>query len=188
MLKLVFGILLIKECLIDFDKMNSPDEEDKTGKETPNEQVDLAQDRTNLAEDRTNMANERTVLAHERTELAKQRNHLANERTFQAWIRTSLSLMGFGFIIEQFSIFLRANQSTLHSVEAQSASDYSWFVGVLLIALAIVMLITAYGRYRFIAKKIGYSKHFPSKWLTGLVVVCIAIGVLLLIYDLIVNL
>lgn len=168
--------------------MNSPNEEDKPGNEMPNEQVSLAHDRTNLAEDRTNMANERTVLAHERTELAKQRNHLANERTFQAWIRTSLSLMGFGFIIEQFSIFLRANQSVLHSVEAQNASDYSWFVGVLLIALAIVMLITAYGRYRFIAKKIGYSKHFPSKWLTGLVVVCIAIGVMLLIYDLIVNL
>ena len=168
--------------------MQETKKEDKTGNEMPNEQVSLAHDRTNLAEDRTNMANERTVLAHERTELAKQRNHLANERTFQAWIRTSLSLMGFGFIIEQFSIFLRANQSVLHSVEAQNASDYSWFVGVLLIALAIVMLITAYGRYRFIAKKIGYSKHFPSKWLTGLVVVCIAIGVMLLIYDLIVNL
>ena len=168
--------------------MEATNEEDKTENETPNEQVGLAQDRTNLAEDRTNMANDRTVLAHKRTELAKQRNHLANERTFQAWIRTSLSLMGFGFIIEQFSIFLRANQSALHSVEAQNASDYSWFVGVLLIGLAIVMLITAYGRYRFIAKKIGYSKHFPSKWLTGLVVVCIAIGVMLLIYDLIFNL
>ena len=168
--------------------MQGTKKEDKPGNEMPNEQVSLAYDRTNLAEDRTNMAHERTVLAHERTELAKQRNHLANERTFQAWIRTSLSLMGFGFIIEQFSIFLRANQSVLHSVEAQNASDYSWFVGVLLIALAIIMLITAYGRYRFIAKKIGYSKHFPSKWLTGLVVVCIAIGVMLLIYDLIVNL
>ena len=168
--------------------MEPTDGEAKTGNKMPNEQVSLAHDRTNLAEDRTNMANERTVLAHERTELAKQRNHLANERTFQAWIRTSLSLMGFGFIIEQFSIFLRANQSALHSLEAQNASDYSWFVGVLLIALAIIMLITAYGRYRFIAKKIGYSKHFPSKWLTGLVVVCIAIGVMLLIYDLIVNL
>lgn len=168
--------------------MKPTDGEDNSKTETPNKQVGLAEDRTNLAEDRTNMANERTVLAHERTALAKQRNHLANERTFQAWTRTSLSLMGFGFIIEQFSIFLRANQSVLHSVEAQNASDYSWFVGVLLIALAIVMLITAYGRYRFIAKKIGYSKHFPSKWLTGLVVVCIAIGVMLLIYDLIVNL
>lgn len=164
--------------------MKETKKEDKPGNEMPNEQVSLAHDRTNLAEDRTNMANERTVLAHERTELAKQRNHLANERTFQAWIRTSLSLMGFGFIIEQFSIFLRSNTSMIHDIEIRNTSDYSWIIGEMLIVLAIIMLITAYGRYHFIAKRIGYSKHFPSKWLTGLVVICIAIGVALIVFDL----
>src|SRR5699024_5159859 len=140
-------------------------------------QTELADLRTDLASDRTDMASERTRLAHERTDLAKQRNHLANERTFQAWIRTSLSLMGFGFIIEQFSIFLRSNTSMIHDIEIRNTSDYSWIIGEMLIVLAIIMLITAYGRYHFIAKRIGYSKHFPSKWLTGLVVICIAIGV-----------
>lgn len=168
--------------------MEPTDGENKTEEDKPNVQVDLAQDRTNLAEDRTNMANERTVLARERTELARQRNHLANERTFQAWIRTSLSLMGFGFIIEQFSIFLRINKNLIENIELVSASSYSWLIGELLIVLAIIMLITAYGRYHFIAKRIGYSKHFPSKWLTGLVVICIAIGVAFIVYDLIISL
>jgi len=147
-------------------------------------QTELADLRTDLASDRTDMASERTRLAHERTDLAKQRNHLANERTFQAWIRTSLSLMGFGFIIEQFSIFLRSNTSMIHDIEIRNTSDYSWIIGEMLIVLAIIMLITAYGRYHFIAKRIGYSKHFPSKWLTGLVVICIAIGVALIVFDL----
>lgn len=35
------------------------------------------------------------------TELAKERNRAAEERTLMAWIRTSLSLISFGFGIEQ---------------------------------------------------------------------------------------
>ncbi|MDR9403437.1 MAG: DUF202 domain-containing protein [Halothece sp. Uz-M2-17] len=35
------------------------------------------------------------------TELAKERNRAAEERTLMAWIRTSLSLIGFGFGIER---------------------------------------------------------------------------------------
>ena len=34
-------------------------------------------------------------------------DHLANERTFLAWIRTSVGLMGFGFVVVKFSIFLK---------------------------------------------------------------------------------
>jgi putative membrane protein len=36
------------------------------------------------------------------------RVYLAAERTFLAWIRTSISLMGFGFLIARFALFLRA--------------------------------------------------------------------------------
>ncbi|WP_167516127.1 MULTISPECIES: YidH family protein [Mucilaginibacter] len=32
-------------------------------------------------------------------------DHLANERTFLAWIRTSIALMGFGFVVVKFSLF-----------------------------------------------------------------------------------
>ena len=35
------------------------------------------------------------------------RVYLAAERTFLAWIRTSVSLMGFGFLIARFALFLR---------------------------------------------------------------------------------
>ncbi len=34
-------------------------------------------------------------------------DHLANERTFLAWIRTSIALMGFGFVIVKFALFIR---------------------------------------------------------------------------------
>lgn len=34
------------------------------------------------------------------------RDHSANERTFLAWVRTSIAVMAFGFIVEKFDLFL----------------------------------------------------------------------------------
>jgi hypothetical protein len=34
-------------------------------------------------------------------------DHAANERTFLAWVRTAIAMMGFGFVIERFDLFLR---------------------------------------------------------------------------------
>jgi len=36
-----------------------------------------------------------------------RRVHMANERTFLAWIRTSIAIMAFGFVVEKFGLFLR---------------------------------------------------------------------------------
>jgi uncharacterized membrane protein YidH (DUF202 family) len=38
-------------------------------------------------------------------------DYLAAERTFLAWIRTGLALMGFGFVVARFGLFLQALQS-----------------------------------------------------------------------------
>lgn len=126
------------------------------------------------------------VLPNAQVELAKERNHLANERTFQAWIRTSLSLMGLGFVIEQFTIFVRQNKEIINAELTQNG-DYSWVIGKLLVIVAIVIILISYFRYHVIAKKIGYSKYFPARWLTGLVVVFIAIGISIMVYNLGVN-
>jgi putative membrane protein len=37
----------------------------------------------------------------------KTRDHLANERTFLAWVRTSLGLIGLGFVLARMGLFLR---------------------------------------------------------------------------------
>jgi len=36
-----------------------------------------------------------------------RRVHLANERTFLSWIRTSIGIMAFGFVVEKFALFVR---------------------------------------------------------------------------------
>nr|WP_169818738.1 DUF202 domain-containing protein [Niabella ginsenosidivorans] len=45
-------------------------------------------------------------------------DHLANERTFLAWIRTSIGIMGFGFVVVKFSLFIRQLALALDAPQA----------------------------------------------------------------------
>ncbi|UZJ63104.1 DUF202 domain-containing protein [Sphingobacterium sp. KU25419] len=45
----------------------------------------------------------------------KTSDHLANERTFLAWIRTSIGIMGFGFVVVKFSLFVKQVSLILHN-------------------------------------------------------------------------
>ncbi|MFZ1109230.1 MAG: DUF202 domain-containing protein [Rhodomicrobium sp.] len=38
--------------------------------------------------------------------------HSANERTFLAWIRTAIAVIGFGFVLEKFNLFILALASS----------------------------------------------------------------------------
>ena len=39
--------------------------------------------------------------------MLNRRVHIANERTFLAWIRTSIGVMAFGFVVEKFALFIK---------------------------------------------------------------------------------
>jgi putative membrane protein len=45
-------------------------------------------------------------------------DYLAAERTLSAWIRTSLSLMGFGFLVARFGLFLEELPAAHHTPAA----------------------------------------------------------------------
>jgi putative membrane protein len=70
------------------------------------------------------------------------RVYFAAERTFLAWIRTGLGLMGVGFAVSRFGLFLREmRQSEVHApVHATGLSVYS---GVALVALGVVVNLSA---------------------------------------------
>jgi putative membrane protein len=115
-------------------------------------------------------------------------DHLANERTFLAWIRTSIALMGFGFVIVKFALFIRQIFFALGDKLPATSKGNSAIIGVIMVALGAVVAILAYVRYRNIEKQLNNNAYFPSKWLSALVMLSIVIGSILLIIYLLPNL
>jgi putative membrane protein len=72
-------------------------------------------------------------------ELAKERNRAAAERTLMAWIRTSLSLISFGFGIDSIVSAIWSFQVT----EDINPARFSRIFGLAFIALGIYALIVA---------------------------------------------
>ena len=69
-------------------------------------------------------------------------DYLAAERNFLAWIRTGLALMGFGFVVARFALFLQEIHTVAPSVPAPPHGLSIWF-GNALIATGVVVDIFA---------------------------------------------
>ncbi|MDQ2862441.1 MAG: DUF202 domain-containing protein, partial [Bacteroidota bacterium] len=113
--------------------------------------------------------------------------HLANERTFLAWIRTSIALMGFGFVIVKFAIFIRQITIALGEKALVSGKGYSAIIGVVMVALGAIIATLAYLRYRSIEKQLSNNVYFPSNWIIALVTISLIIGSILLVLYLVPN-
>lgn len=114
-------------------------------------------------------------------------DHLANERTFLAWVRTSIALMGFGFVIVKFALFIRQLSVVLGEKVTPQGKGYSVIIGVTMVALGALITTLAYIRYRNIEKQLNSSAYFPSRGLSVLVTLSIIIGAMLLVLYLLPN-
>jgi len=65
-------------------------------------------------------------------------DYLAAERTLLAWIRTGLAMMGFGFVVARFGLFLQQIQVIERGQAAQSFGLSLWF-GTALIAAGVAV-------------------------------------------------
>src|ERR1700689_3754007 len=65
-------------------------------------------------------------------------DYLAAERTVLAWIRTGLALMGFGFVVARFGLFLQQVQFLQRTPAAQSYGLSLW-IGTALIAIGVIV-------------------------------------------------
>ncbi len=122
---------------------------------------------------------------------AKVRNrrvHMANERTFLSWIRTSIGIMAFGFVVERFAIFVRQvtyflGKPGLPEAHIPPSAGYSSVFGIFLVGLGAVMGVLAFIRYKKVEKQIDEDAYQPSLILDVLLVISIlAIGIFLMIY------
>lgn len=108
-------------------------------------------------------------------------DHLANERTFLAWIRTSIAVMGFGFVVVKFSLFMRQLSFILGAKAGLPANGNSSKTGIILVISGAVVALLAFIRYRNIEKHLMKGIYFPSFALSLLMTAAIVIVSLLLV-------
>ncbi len=96
----------------------------------------------------------------------RQREHQANERTFLAWLRTSIALIGFGFAIARFGLFLRqfetVVQPSTRSVPPPAILN-SQTLGIGLVTFGITVIILAAWRYNQVFWQIERGVYKPSR-------------------------
>ncbi len=87
-------------------------------------------------------------------------DYLAAERTLLAWIRTGLALMGFGFVVARFGLFLQELAAVGSVSSAQSYGLSLWF-GTALIAMGVLVNLFAGWQHARLVKELdrGGSTH-----------------------------
>jgi putative membrane protein len=118
------------------------------------------------------------------------RVRFAAERTLLAWVRTGLALMGFGFVVARFGLFLREIASVGQGNVAAPSTGASLVIGTGLVALGVLVSLLAAREHARILRDIDRGGPYTAPgWSLGIVVACVlaAIGAGMVVYLLAVN-
>jgi putative membrane protein len=112
------------------------------------------------------------------------RIYLAAERTFLAWIRTSISLMGFGFLIARFALFLKG-YGIVSGASAPAQQMVSNWLGFGMVCVGVVVCIVAATRHRAYIQALERGVGNPPQGLRAalsVAVVLAAVGLAIAIH------
>jgi len=88
----------------------------------------------------------------------------AAERTLLAWQRTAIALMGFGFVVERFGLFLRmVNNQPL----SPSQRGFSLWLGLALLLIGAGVSVLSALQFRTVLRGLG-EKEIPRGYWTNL--------------------
>jgi putative membrane protein len=104
---------------------------------------------------------------------------LANDRTFLAWLRTGISLFGFGFVIAKISLVVEPGN--------QGVSDKVLYtgIGVVMVLSGAALVAFGYTQHASLAHTLEPDDQAPARWprtiATGAAVGSLLLSILIII-------
>jgi len=117
-------------------------------------------------------------------------DHAANERTYLAWVRTSIAIMAFGFLIEKFEFFLSSFGNKISGTDHFNASESVEQIALGFFLAGIAILFTSTIRF-FLQKKAIEAKEvvsYSSKtvdFLLSIIMICLGLFVAFYLWHLV---
>lgn len=109
-------------------------------------------------------------------------DHLANERTLLAWVRTSVSIIVFGFVVSKFGITLRQILAR-SDASAPRGTGTSVYLGVAFIVIGVAFALAAWIHFSRTRAAIEANDFRPASLAATLLTVAVALlGVALIGY------
>ncbi len=88
-------------------------------------------------------------------------DHAANERTYLAWVRTAITVMAFGFLLERFDIFIayasRASGGAMPHLHVRASE----WLGLLLLLFGAAIVLLCSMRFQHNRKAIDAEASMP---------------------------
>ena len=103
----------------------------------------------------------------------------AAERTLLAWQRSAIALMGFGFVVERFGLFL---QMATHQPTSGAQRSFSLGIGVMMLTLGAAVALVSAWQFRQVAKNLDPSVVPPGYWTGAGVFLNVAIAIIGLVF------
>ena len=98
------------------------------------------------------------------------RVYFAAERTLLAWVRTGLAMMGFGFVVARFGLFLR-ELAAVRDVSPQHSTGLSLWVGTTLVILGVAVNVAAAVKHWHTVRRLERGQPLRFRpWSLGMVV------------------
>lgn len=100
--------------------------------------------------------------------------YLAAERTFLAWVRTSIAVITFGFVVAKFGVWLREIAMRLDPKMPLHSTGMSLLIGEAMMAFGGILVVLAAWHYRTVNQALERGEMRANSGLVVTVTIAVA--------------